>query len=115
MRQKLYASLLMSVLFLCPIQLTHAQKPAPMPRIGIVRAGMPATDGSPDEFMKALHDLGYIDKKNIVIEIRYAKGDRDRLREFAKELVQLKVDVIFTASSPAVFALKQETKTIPIV
>ena len=115
MRQNMYAFLLVSVLFFCPIQLTHAQKLAPIPRIGIVRAGAPAPGGIPDEFVQALHDLGYIDKKNIMIEIRYAKGDRDRLREFAKELVQLKVDAIFTGSSPAVFALKQETKTIPIV
>ncbi|HZM90987.1 MAG TPA: ABC transporter substrate-binding protein, partial [Blastocatellia bacterium] len=93
----------------------HAQKQALIPRIGILRAGTPSPDGSPDVFLQGLRDLGYIENKNIVIEIRYAEGNRDRLREFAKEMVQLKVDAVFTSSSPAVFALKQETKTIPIV
>jgi len=93
----------------------HAQKQALIPRIGILRAGTPSPDGSPDVFLQGLRDLGYIENKNIVIEIRYAEGNRDRLREFAKEMVRLKVDAIFTSSSPAVFALKQETNAIPIV
>ena len=93
----------------------HAQKQALIPRIGILRAGMPSPDGSPDVFLQGLRDLGYIENKNIVIEMRYAEGNRDRLREYAKEMVRLKVDAIFTSSSPAVFALKQETNAIPIV
>src|SRR6476661_8789002 len=92
-----------------------AQKETPIPRVGILRAGAPPGDGSPDEFVVALRDLGYIENKNIVFDIRYADGDRGRLREFAKEMVQLKLDAIFTAASIAMFALKQSTKTIPIV
>src|SRR6185503_11606271 len=93
----------------------HAQKQAAIPRIGILRAGAPPTDGAPDVFLQELRRLGYVEGKNILIEMRYAEGNRERLREFATELVQLKVDAIFTGSSPAVFALKQATKTIPIV
>jgi ABC-type uncharacterized transport system substrate-binding protein len=93
----------------------HAQQKVPIPRIGILRASTPPPDGTPDVFLEALRDLGYVEKKTILLEIRYAEGNRARLREFAKELVQLKVDAIFTASSPAIFALKQETKTIPII
>jgi putative ABC transport system substrate-binding protein len=93
----------------------HAQKQATIPRIGILRAGAPSLDGAPDVFLQELRRLGYVEGKNILIEIRYAEGNRDRLREFSTELVQLKVDAIFTGSSPAIFALKQATKIIPIV
>ena len=96
-------------------QVVEAQQTKKVPRIGILRAGAPPPSGFPDEFLQGLRDLGYIEHKNIVIEIRYAGGNRDRLREFAKELVSLKVDAIFTASSPAVFALKQATNIIPII
>ena len=101
--------------FFSSIDSAHAQRHTPIPRIGILRASAPPPEGTPDVFRRALRDLGCIEKKNIVLEIRYAEGNRTRLREFAKELVQLKVDAIFTASSPAIFALKQETKTIPVV
>ena len=93
----------------------HAQKEAPIPRVGILKAGASPRNGSPDVFVLALRDLGYIENKNIVFDIRYADGDRGRLREFAKEMVQLKLDAIFTATSAAMFALKEATKTIPIV
>ena len=97
----------------------HAQKQASIPRIGILRPGAPVPEGSPDEFLNVffqeLRRLGYVEGKNIFIEMRYAEGDRERLRELAIELVQLKVDAVFTGSSPAIFSLKQETKIIPIV
>jgi putative tryptophan/tyrosine transport system substrate-binding protein len=93
----------------------HAQKQTIMPHIGILRAGSPPTDGTPDVFIRGLQNLGYIEGKNIIFEIRYADGNRDRLREFATELIQIKVDAIFTSSSPAIFAFKQGTTTIPIV
>jgi putative tryptophan/tyrosine transport system substrate-binding protein len=102
---------------LCAMLLTycfsvHAQK---IPRIGILRASAPSPDGAPDAFVHALRSLGYVEGRNILIEIRYAEGSRERLRDFATELVQLKVDAIFTGSSPAIFALQQGTKIIPIV
>lgn len=106
---------ILAILTLAPIYLAHAQKQAMIPRIGVLRAGAPSPHGFPDVFLQSLRDLGYVEGKNILIEIRYAEGNRDRLREFAMELVQLKVDAIFTGSSPAIFALKQATQTIPII
>ena len=93
----------------------YAQKQAAIPRVGILRAGSPPPDKEPDVFVQTLRSLGYAEGKNILIDIRYAEGDRGRLSALATELIQQKVDAIFTASSPAVFALKQGTKTIPIV
>ena len=68
-----------------------------------------------DVFIEGLRELGHIDGKNILIEYRFAEGKEDRLPELATELVRLKVDAIFTAGTPALFAVKQATKTIPIV
>ena len=90
----------------------HGQK---IPRVGILRAGAPSASGAPDVLLQALRSLGYVEGKNILIDIRYAEGNRDRLRELAIELVQSKADAIYTGSSPAIFALKQATQTIPIV
>jgi putative tryptophan/tyrosine transport system substrate-binding protein len=90
----------------------YAQK---IPRVGILRAGAGPAAGEPDVLIQALRSLGYVEGKNILIDVRYAQGNRDRLREFAMELVQTKVDAIYTGSSPAIFALKQATQSIPIV
>jgi putative ABC transport system substrate-binding protein len=59
--------------------------------------------------------LGYIEGKGIVIEPRYAEGRSDRLPDLARDLVHLKVEIIFAVGTPAVRAAKDATLTIPIV
>ena len=66
-------------------------------------------------FRRGLRDLGYIEGKNILVEYRYAEGNRDRIPSLVAELVQLKVDILVSPNSPAILAAKQATKTIPIV
>jgi len=68
-----------------------------------------------DSFRGALHNLGYIEGKNVRFEYRYAKGHNERLPELANDLVGLNVDVILTWGTDAVLAAKQATTTIPIV
>jgi len=68
-----------------------------------------------EAFRQGLRDLGYVEKKNIVIEYRYAEEKLDLLKEFAAELARLKVDVIVTGGSIATRAAKETTVTIPIV
>jgi putative ABC transport system substrate-binding protein len=68
-----------------------------------------------DTFRRALHDLGYIEGKNVRFEYRYAKGENERLPELANDLVGLNVDVILTWGTDAVLAAKKATTTIPIV
>ena len=92
----------------------HAQKRAAIPRVGILRAGSPG-DVNLELFLHGLRDLGYVDGKNIFIEVRYAQGDQKRSAELAKELVQLNVDAVFTSGTRAILDVKQATKTIPIV
>ena len=59
--------------------------------------------------------IGYIEGQTITIEWRFADGSRERLPDLAAELVRLKVDVIFTETTPAARAATQATTTIPIV
>jgi len=103
-----------ATLVLAPAYLAHAQKQASIPRIGVLLLGAPP-NANLDAFIQGLRELGYIEGKNILIEYRFAEGKADRLPELATELVQLKVDAIFTTGTPAIFALKKATKTIPIV
>jgi putative tryptophan/tyrosine transport system substrate-binding protein len=63
---------------------------------------------------QGLHDLGYVEGKNIVIEFRWAERV-DQLPELAAELVRMNVDLIFASSSTLVEPARQATKTIPIV
>jgi putative ABC transport system substrate-binding protein len=101
-------------LFVPPV--AKAQSPEAMPRIGWLSAGSPATHGSfLDAFRLGLREHGYVEGKNIRIEYRWADGYLERLPTLAHELVQLKVNIIVTASTPATRATQAATKTIPIV
>jgi len=105
---------ILATLILASVYPAHAQKQATTPRIGVLQLGAPP-NANLDAFIHGLRELGYIEGKNILIEYRFAEGKAERLPELAIELVRLKVDAIFTGGTPAIFALKQATKTIPIV
>jgi putative tryptophan/tyrosine transport system substrate-binding protein len=81
------------------------------PRIGIINV----TPTLWNHFRQGLRDLGYIEGRNIVLEYRSAEGDFDRLRQVARELALLPVDVIVVYGSNATRAVRQVTPTIPIV
>ena len=66
-------------------------------------------------FMQGLAKSGWTDGGNVQMEARWAGGNVDRLRMFAKELVDLQPDVILATSTPATAALQQATRAIPIV
>jgi len=66
-------------------------------------------------FRQGMHDLGYVDGKNLIIEWRSAEGKNERLPSLAAELVNFKVDVIVTVGAPAISAAQKATATIPIV
>jgi ABC-type uncharacterized transport system substrate-binding protein len=103
-----------ATLILAPVFLAYAQKQATISRIGILLLGAPP-NANLDAFIQGLRELGYIEGRKILIEYRFAEGKADRLPELAMELVRLKVDAIFTAGTPAIFALKRATNSIPIV
>jgi putative tryptophan/tyrosine transport system substrate-binding protein len=89
----------------------RAQQPTiKAPHIGII-------DDAPiwDHFRQGLRDLGYVDGRNIVIDYRSAQGDVDQLRQAARELASLPVNVLVASGTPATRAARQATSTIPIV
>jgi putative tryptophan/tyrosine transport system substrate-binding protein len=103
-------------LVLAPLA-AEAQQPGKVYRVGILSGGSPEKNAPQIEtFLKALHDMGWIDGQNAIIEWRSAEGRTDRLGALAAELVHIKVDVIVTvASTPATVAVKRATTTIPVV
>jgi putative tryptophan/tyrosine transport system substrate-binding protein len=66
-------------------------------------------------FRRGLRELGYVEGKNITLEVRSAEGDNRRLPALAAELVALKPDVIVTNGEPAIRAVKEAAGTIPVV
>jgi putative ABC transport system substrate-binding protein len=93
----------------------EAQQQAKVFKIGWLSAG-PSTAISSAEFVKReLRALGYIEGTNIVFEYRHADNKVDRLSALADELVRLRVDLLVTGATSAATALKNATRTIPIV
>jgi putative ABC transport system substrate-binding protein len=68
-----------------------------------------------EALLDELQKLGWTDGRDIHLDYRWAAGDLDRIQLFAKEIVELKPDVIVAHSTPVVAALRQLTSTIPIV
>jgi putative ABC transport system substrate-binding protein len=91
-------------------------QPAKVARIGFLAPTSASSNADRVEALRAgLRDFGYVEGKNIVIEFRWADERYDRLPDLAAELVRLNVDVIVTAGTPAIRAVKNATTTIPIV
>jgi len=85
-------------------------------RIGLLETGAGGANSFfIGPFTRKLNELGYVEGKNLVIERRAAEGKVERLADLAADLVRLRVDVIVTVGTPAGFAAKQATSTIPIV
>src|SRR5262249_7668410 len=93
----------------------RAQQPG-MPVIGYLGSGTPSTDSQwVAAFVRRMPQLGWVDGRNVAIEVRSAEGRSERFAEIAAELVRLKVDVILTHNTRPVLAAKRATSVIPIV
>jgi len=94
----------------------RAQQPATLPTIGYLGASPPEVASQwTAAFVQRLRELGWIEGRTIAIEYRWADGRSERFAEIAAEFVRLKVNLIFTYSTPSVVAAKQATSSIPIV
>jgi putative ABC transport system substrate-binding protein len=92
----------------------HAQQSG-LRRIGLLAVGTPSSHGPWfAELVHRLHELGWIESRNIAFEYRWGEGRTERYGEIAAELVQSKVDLIVT-TAPALPAVQQATSVIPIV
>jgi putative ABC transport system substrate-binding protein len=96
----------------------RAQQPGGIRRIGVLM-GIAESDPTRQSFVsgftQALQNLGWREGSNIRIDYRWGAGDTDRIRSFARELVELQPDLIVGHTTPVVAALKKQTRTIPIV
>jgi putative ABC transport system substrate-binding protein len=94
----------------------EAQPAGRVPRVGVLLTGS-ESGYSPyvEALRQGLREHGYVEGRNIVIEIRYGDGDSDRLPQLAAELVQLGMDLIVTSGAPPTRAAQNATRTIPIV
>ena len=93
-----------------------AQQPSRKVRIGVLLPGTPASY-SPriNAFLEGLRDLGYEEGKTATFVWRWWNDQVERLPELAAELVSLDVQAIVTAGTPAAKALKNATRSIPII
>ena len=98
--------------------LARGQAPAKVRRIGILAVGVSTSEQQQWAqlyFLKLLRDAGYEDGRNLIVEVRYAEGDVNRLPALADELVRLNVEVIVASFNQSIAAAKRATRTIPVV
>ena len=96
----------------------RAQHGDPLRRLGVLlgwSAGAPQARPFLAAFSNGLTELGWIEGRNIRIDYRWAGTDGELMRSFAKELIDLRPDVIVAHSTPVATALQHETRSIPIV
>jgi ABC-type uncharacterized transport system substrate-binding protein len=92
-----------------------AQESTVLPVVAFLLVSANPNDPAVEAFREGLHELGYIDGRNIKLEYRRAEGHVERLPRLAQELVELKVDVIVVGPQVAARAAREATSTIPIV
>jgi putative ABC transport system substrate-binding protein len=115
MRRRQFFTLLGGAAATWPL-VARAQQGERVRRIGVL-AGGPTEDASPGlaALREGLAKLGWIEGRNLHIELRFTGSDPDRMRAYAVELVSLAAEVIVTSSAPATRAAQKQTQTIPIV
>jgi putative ABC transport system substrate-binding protein len=106
---------LLTTVFLATASFAQAQQQAKRPKLGWLGARTPGPGSGAELFRREFSKLGYVEGKNIAIEYSYANNRLDRFAALADELVSLKVDVLLTPNISAALALKNATRTIPIV
>lgn len=107
---------LLNTFLLTTACLVQAQQPGKIPRIGFLGNSTAALEENLVEpFRQGLRELGYVEGKNILIEYRWADGNYDRFPALIGELVAQKVEIIVTAGTPAVLAVKKAAPSIPLV
>src|SRR5215472_11534698 len=96
----------------------RAQQGDRVRRIGVLSTldeNDPLAKSQLSAFTRALADLGWTDGRNVRMDLRWGRGDINRIRALAQELVGLQSDIIVAAGTPGTVAVHRETRTIPIV
>ena len=117
MRRREFIATLGSAAAAWPIA-ARAQQGDRVRRIGVL---LPYDENDPvmktwvSAFTQALAGLGWIDGRNVRMDLRWGSDDINRIRAFAQELVGLQPDIIVAGTTPATVAVQRETRIIPIV
>ena len=95
----------------------RVQQPERLRQIAVLMGSADDTEGLRHltAFREELQKLGWTDGRNIQTDYRWAAGDADRMRTFAKEVVKQRPDVMLIETTPQVAAFMQESRAIPIV
>lgn len=88
------------------------QETKKIPRIGILSGSANPTINA---FRQGLHELGWIDGKNLALDYRLVEGNEDRTEALIAELLSIKVDIILVTTPRAADTAKKLTKTVPII
>src|SRR5262245_46203600 len=95
---------------------SDAQQATRVPKIGFLSTTTQATVAPfLVAFRQGLRELGYVEGKTVLIEVRSAEGAVEPLPSLARELVALKPDVIVATNDVAIASVRRETQAIPIV
>ena len=116
MKRREFIALLGGAAVTWPIA-TLAQSGRPR-RIGVLMGypeGDPRAQGNVTAMRQGLNSLGWIEGQNVTIDYRWAGGDPEKARAFARELVSMTPDVIVPSTNQVTAILRQETNSIPIV
>ena len=117
MKRRDFITLLCTAATAWPLE-ARAQQPDRMRLVGVLMAYAESDSTAQSwlaTFRAALAKLGWTEGRNLRVELRWSAADPDKIRTFAKELVDLRPDAIFGVTTPVIAALARETKTIPIV
>ena len=110
MNRRAFLGAVVSGLLAAPLAAT-AQQPSKIHRVGVVVGGLDLTDN----LRQGLGELGWVEGQNLVVLKRVWSGRTEQFPAIIAALIQLKVDVIVSSSTPAVRAAKEATRTTPIV
>ena len=95
---------------------SFAQQAAKPFRVALLRfADLDSSKYYLESFKQGMRELGYVEGRNLVLELRFADGKAGRLPALAAELVKLNVDVIVATDTPATRAAQQATTAVPII
>jgi len=106
----------LATFFLTTASLAQAQQPKKIPRVGFIGASSSsAASHYLEAFRRGLRELGYIEGKNITIEVRWAEGSAERFPHLIAEMIGLKVDVLVVSAAAGALAAKKSGITTPVV
>ena len=90
-------------------------QPGKLPRIGVISGEFPTSSPCLEALRRGLAELGYVEGRTHVLEVRWSEGRVETFPSLAAELVRLNVDLIVSTAGPAALAVKEASPSIPIV